>query len=259
MERLGASCCSASPAPSRWTSSARSRCSQSPSASPPGATPPRSWLPADGRFTTNSGLAVTPDGSIVACRGADRHPGRGRRARRARGRARRARSCAGSARAAQRSRRVTSVCTGAFLLAEAGLLEGRRVTTHWASAERLAERHPAIEVDPDSIFVRDGDVWTSAGVTAGMDLALALVEDDLGARGGAGGGALAGGVRPAAPAASPSSAPRWRPRPPSASRCARCRSGCGPTPPATAPWRRWPARACMSPRNFSRAFAPRWA
>jgi transcriptional regulator GlxA family with amidase domain len=82
--------------------------------------------------------------------------------------------------AAARSRRVASVCTGAFLLAEAGLLDGRRAATHWSAVERLAKRHPAIDVDPDSIFVRDGDMWTSAGVTAGIDLALALVEDDHG-------------------------------------------------------------------------------
>ncbi|HYI79307.1 MAG TPA: GlxA family transcriptional regulator [Thermoleophilaceae bacterium] len=82
--------------------------------------------------------------------------------------------------AAARSRRVASVCTAAFLLAEAGLLEGRRAATHWSAVERLAERHPTIDVDPDSIFVRDGNVWTSAGVTAGIDLALALVEDDHG-------------------------------------------------------------------------------
>jgi transcriptional regulator GlxA family with amidase domain len=82
--------------------------------------------------------------------------------------------------AAKRSRRVTSVCTGAFLLAEAGLLEGRRATTHWASCSLLASRHPGIEVESDPIFVRDGDVITSAGVTSGMDLALALVEEDLG-------------------------------------------------------------------------------
>jgi len=84
-------------------------------------------------------------------------------------------------RLAGRSRRVTSVCTGAFVLAEAGLLDGRRATTHWASTDALARRHPAIEVDPRPIFVRDGHVWTSAGVTAGMDLALALVADDHGA------------------------------------------------------------------------------
>jgi transcriptional regulator GlxA family with amidase domain len=84
--------------------------------------------------------------------------------------------------AAQRSRRVCSVCTGAFLLARAGLLDGRRVTTHWASCALLAQEHPATEVQPDQIYVRDGDVYTSAGVTAGMDLALALVEEDLGRR-----------------------------------------------------------------------------
>jgi transcriptional regulator GlxA family with amidase domain len=82
--------------------------------------------------------------------------------------------------AARRSRRVASVCSGAFLLARAGLLDGRRATTHWDSCAQLAESFPAVTVDPDSIFVRDGNVWTSAGVTTGMDLALALVEDDLG-------------------------------------------------------------------------------
>jgi transcriptional regulator GlxA family with amidase domain len=82
--------------------------------------------------------------------------------------------------AARRSRRVTSVCTGAFLLARAGLLDGRRATTHWASCAELAARYPAVTVEPDPIFVRDGSVATSAGVTAGMDLALALVGEDLG-------------------------------------------------------------------------------
>jgi transcriptional regulator GlxA family with amidase domain len=77
------------------------------------------------------------------------------------------------------ARRVASVCTGAFLLAEAGLLDGRRATTHWSAAAELARRHPAVRVDPDPIFLRDGPVWTSAGVTAGMDLALALVEEDM--------------------------------------------------------------------------------
>jgi transcriptional regulator GlxA family with amidase domain len=86
------------------------------------------------------------------------------------------------ARVAARSRRVTSVCTGAFLLAAAGLLDGRRATTHWAYCAQLASAHPAVTVEADPIFVRDGDVWTSAGVTAGMDLALALVEEDLGRR-----------------------------------------------------------------------------
>ena len=82
--------------------------------------------------------------------------------------------------AGRRSRRVASVCTGAFLLGAAGLLDGRRATTHWASCQELERRYPKVEVDPKPIFVRDGDVWTSAGVTAGIDLALALVEDDLG-------------------------------------------------------------------------------
>jgi transcriptional regulator GlxA family with amidase domain len=82
--------------------------------------------------------------------------------------------------AARRSRRVCSVCTGSFLLARAGLLEGRTVTTHWSGTAELARRHPELTVDPNPIFVRDGDVWTSAGVTSGMDLSLALVEKDLG-------------------------------------------------------------------------------
>jgi transcriptional regulator GlxA family with amidase domain len=82
--------------------------------------------------------------------------------------------------AAARSERVASVCTGAFVLAAAGLLDGRRATTHWAYCARLQRRHPEIEVDPAPIFVRDGNVTTSAGVTAGMDLALAFVEEDLG-------------------------------------------------------------------------------
>jgi transcriptional regulator GlxA family with amidase domain len=78
-----------------------------------------------------------------------------------------------------KARRTASVCTGAFLLAEAGLLDGRRATTHWASAEEMSRRYPAVEVDPGPIFLRDGEMWTSAGVTAGMDLALAMVEEDL--------------------------------------------------------------------------------
>jgi transcriptional regulator GlxA family with amidase domain len=77
-------------------------------------------------------------------------------------------------------RRLASVCSGVFLLAAAGLVTGRRVTTHWGRAEQLTRQHPELDVDCDPIFIRDGQVWTSAGVTAGMDLALALVEDDLG-------------------------------------------------------------------------------
>ncbi len=76
--------------------------------------------------------------------------------------------------------RVTSVCSGAFVLAQAGLLDGRRATTHWSVCDLLASTFPAVTVEPDPIYVRDGHVYTSAGVTSGMDLALALVEDDLG-------------------------------------------------------------------------------
>jgi transcriptional regulator GlxA family with amidase domain len=81
---------------------------------------------------------------------------------------------------ARRARRVVSVCTGAFLLGAAGLLDGRRAVTHWSECESLAARYPAAQVLVDPIFVRDGALWTSAGVTAGIDLALALVEEDLG-------------------------------------------------------------------------------
>lgn len=81
---------------------------------------------------------------------------------------------------AQRARRLCAVCTGAFLLADAGLLDGKRCTTHWSRADELKARRPALEMDADSIFVRDGSVWTSGGVTAGIDLSLALIEDDLG-------------------------------------------------------------------------------
>jgi transcriptional regulator GlxA family with amidase domain len=82
---------------------------------------------------------------------------------------------------APKTRRYGSVCTGAFVLAAAGLLDGRRVATHWASCERLAENFPNLEVDADSLYVVDGKIWTSAGVTTGIDMALALVEADLGA------------------------------------------------------------------------------
>ncbi|GLS20885.1 transcriptional regulator [Labrys miyagiensis] len=79
-----------------------------------------------------------------------------------------------------KTRRFGSVCAGAFLLAATGLLDGRRITTHWAVADSLAKRHPAIRVDRDAIHIRDGRLRTAAGVTAGLDLALALVEEDLG-------------------------------------------------------------------------------
>jgi transcriptional regulator GlxA family with amidase domain len=73
-----------------------------------------------------------------------------------------------------------SVCTGAFLLAEAGLLDGRKATTHWQYCDTLRSRHPRVDVDPEPIFVRDGRIATSAGVTTGIDLALDLVEEDRG-------------------------------------------------------------------------------
>jgi len=86
------------------------------------------------------------------------------------------------ARLSKRARRTASVCTGAFLLGAAGLLRGRRAVTHWAACHELQRRHPDCRVERDPIFVRDRRVWTSAGVTAGIDLALALVEEDHGPR-----------------------------------------------------------------------------
>jgi transcriptional regulator GlxA family with amidase domain len=83
-------------------------------------------------------------------------------------------------RTAPAARRYGSVCAGAFLLAEAGLLEGRRITTHWAVTEQFVERYPSVRIEADAIYVRDGSLRTAAGVTAGLDLALALVEEDLG-------------------------------------------------------------------------------
>lgn len=80
----------------------------------------------------------------------------------------------------KRSRRIASVCTGAFLLAQAGLLAGKRATTHWRYAHRLAKEFPLTKVNGDAIFVKDGNTWTSAGITAGMDLALALIQEDHG-------------------------------------------------------------------------------
>ncbi len=129
---------------------------------------------------TSSGLRLAPDADLLELAGPGRGPdvllvpgGEGSR--------RRDPELVGwLTERAPRAARLVSVCTGAFLLAEAGLLDGRRVTTHWAYCDSLAARYPALAVDPDPIFVRDGHVTTSAGVTAGIDLALALVEDDLG-------------------------------------------------------------------------------
>ncbi|WP_221029805.1 GlxA family transcriptional regulator [Actomonas aquatica] len=82
--------------------------------------------------------------------------------------------------AAEKARRVASICTGAYLLAETGLLDGRRVTTHWRFAPELLRKHPTLRVETDRIYVRDGRFWSSAGITAGIDLSLALIGDDFG-------------------------------------------------------------------------------
>jgi transcriptional regulator GlxA family with amidase domain len=83
-------------------------------------------------------------------------------------------------RQARKVRRVCSVCSGSYILGEAGLLDGRRATTHWRRSEHFQRRYPNVTVEADRIYIRDGDVWTSAGITAGIDLALALIADDLG-------------------------------------------------------------------------------
>src|SRR6476659_4549127 len=130
-------------------------------------------------ITTSSGLRLLPHRSFAECRGPlDTLLAAGGHGSRAA--ARDDPTVRFVEHAARRSRRVASVCTGAFILAAAGLLDGRRVTTHWGACEELKRYRPAIDVDPDPIFVRDGNVATSAGVTAGMDLALALVEEDCG-------------------------------------------------------------------------------
>src|ERR1700756_1256841 len=82
--------------------------------------------------------------------------------------------------AASRSRRIASICTGAFMLAAAGLLEGKRAVTHWRFCDRLAKDFPGVKVESNPIFLRDGKTYTSAGITAGIDLSLALVEEDYG-------------------------------------------------------------------------------
>jgi transcriptional regulator GlxA family with amidase domain len=136
-------------------------------------------LSVDGRpLETSSGLTVTPHASLASASKkidtlivAGGHGSRKAAADRA--------LLAWISEVSATTRRTTSVCTGAFLLAAAGLLDGRRATTHWASAAELAASYPAVDVVPEPIFLRDGSVWTSAGVTAGMDLALALVEEDL--------------------------------------------------------------------------------
>jgi transcriptional regulator GlxA family with amidase domain len=130
-------------------------------------------------ITTESGLSVVPHASIASVRGRIDTlvvaGGSGSQA------ATKDRALLrGVARLAKTARRVVSVCSGAFVLAELGLLDGRRATTHWGRCAQLAAKYPAVRVESEPIFIRDGRIYTSAGVTAGIDLALALVEDDLG-------------------------------------------------------------------------------
>ena len=139
-------------------------------------------------------------------------------------------SSAWLAAAAPRARRVTSVCTGAFLLARAGLLDGRRATTHWAGATRSRARYPSVDRRPRPDLRRaTATSATSAGVTAGMDLALALVEEDLGPRASRSRSRATSCSSSAAPAARRSSAPSCARRPPTAPRCASCRRGSSTT------------------------------
>lgn len=151
-----------------------------------GADPPYETLiasPRGRRVRSESGVALQADRSLAElARGRKRFDtlvvvgGDGTRA------ARRDAQLIGDLTAvARRARRVTSVCTGSWLLAEAGLLDGYEATTHWSSCDALTERHPDVTVHSDRIYVHDRDRWTSAGVTAGIDLFLALVEDDHGA------------------------------------------------------------------------------
>ncbi len=153
------------------------------------------------------------------------------------------------------ARRITSVCTGAFLLAAAGLLDGRNATTHWAYAEALASQYPAVTVHTDPIFVRDGPVATSAGVTAGIDLALALVEEDMGHAAALAVARMPGGVpaparRPGAVQRSPAGAVRAAGA--AARRAAVDQRAPGRGSRRSRPWRRGPA--CH--RASSRARSP---
>jgi transcriptional regulator GlxA family with amidase domain len=131
-------------------------------------------------FVTESGLVIRPDFALADSPALDTlviPGGAGLR-----DRATSARIVDWLRASAPRARRVASVCTGIYALAPTGLLDGRRVTTHWRFAEDLARRFPKLAVDANAIFIRDGPYYTSAGVTAGLDLALALVEEDHGAR-----------------------------------------------------------------------------
>jgi transcriptional regulator GlxA family with amidase domain len=134
---------------------------------------------AEGPLTTSSGLRLVADRGYGAVRGdVDTLLVAGGRGAAAAASDRALIACI--TRMSRTVRRLGSVCTGSFILAAAGLLDTRRATTHWAHCDELARRYPGVAVDPNPIFIKDGDVYTSAGVTAGMDLALALVESDFG-------------------------------------------------------------------------------
>ena len=140
-------------------------------------------------------------------------------------------------RLAGESRRFGSICSGTLLLAEAGLLNGRRVTTHWAAQDTLAREHPDIHVDADRIYVHDGNVWTSAGVTSGIDLALALVAHDHGHRPRTGDLPLAHRLPAATRRPEPVQHAAAAPRHLSVNPCASCRYGSRNTSMPTCRWR----------------------
>ncbi len=132
------------------------------------------------KFVAESGVAFTPDSDVQSAASLDTLiiPGgaglrRGDTA---------SRVAAFVKQVRPRVRRIASVCTGIYALAATGLLDGRRVTTHWRFAEDVSRRFPALRVDRKALFIRDGDFYTSAGITAGIDLALAMIEDDFGSR-----------------------------------------------------------------------------
>ena len=159
--------------------------------------------------------------------------------------------------AAPMARRVTrlgSVCNGALILAAAGLLKGRRATTHWAFLREL-RKTVGTGVCDDAIYTRDGNLYTSAGVTAGMDMALAMLEEDHGGRGGARGGARARAVPEAAPGASRSSVTISRRSSARTRACASCSCGCSDTSIEDLSVPRLAERVAMSARNFARHFA----
>ncbi|WP_197745464.1 helix-turn-helix domain-containing protein [Methylosinus sp. C49] len=143
----------------------------------PGAYTLRTIAAAPGLVRSSSGVAIAA-GGLAAARRCDTlliAGGLGTR-----GAAMDRNTLAFVARAATRARRVASVCSGAYVLAAAGLLDGRRATTHWSRSGDFQRRFPKVRLEPDLIFVHDGPIWSSAGITAGIDLALAMIDDDLG-------------------------------------------------------------------------------